>query len=102
MYSDIDKVQEGIGDKLAQFLQAFATFLAGFAIAFSQDWRLTLFILGFTPFLAIAASVISVLTARFTSREQKEYAGAGAVAEEVLSSVRTVFSFGGEKAEIAR
>lgn len=93
---------EGIGDKMAQFLQAVATFLAGFAIAFSQDWRLTLFILGFTPFLVVAAAIISVITAKFTSREQKEYASAGAVAEEVLSSIRTVVAFSGEKKEIER
>ncbi len=35
----------------------------------------------------------------FASREQKEYASAGAVAEEVLSSIRTVVAFGGEYKE---
>ncbi len=87
---------------MAQFLQGLATFVAGFVIAFSQDWRLTLFILAFTPFLVIAASIISVLTAKFTTREQKEYASAGAVAEEVLSSIRTVVAFGSEKTEMKR
>lgn len=100
--SDVDKILEGIGTKLAQFLEALATFVIGFVIAFTQDWRLTLFILAFTPFLAIAGGIISVLTAKFTSKEQKEYAGAGAVAEEVLSSIRTVVAFGGEKKEIER
>ena len=38
----------------------------------------------------------------FTAREQKQYAGAGAVAEEVLSSIRTVFAFAGEEKEVAR
>lgn len=37
------------------------------------------------------------MTAKFTSLEQKQYAAAGAVAEEVLASIRTVFAFGGEK-----
>ena len=40
--------------------------------------------------------------ASFTSLEQKQYAGAGAVAEEVLSSIRTVFAFSGEEKEIER
>ena len=31
--------------------------------------------------------------------EQKHYASAGAVAEEVLSSIRTVVAFGGQKKE---
>ena len=37
-----------------------------------------------------------------TSQEQKGYASAGAVAEEVLSSIRTVVAFGGEKKECER
>uniref|UniRef100_UPI001EAF5F0E ATP-dependent translocase ABCB1-like n=1 Tax=Oncorhynchus gorbuscha TaxID=8017 RepID=UPI001EAF5F0E len=43
----------------------------------------------------------SVLTS-FTSLEQSAYAKAGAVAEEVISSVRTVFAFGGQQKEITR
>ena len=42
------------------------------------------------------------VTAMFTSKEQKAYAGAGAVAEEVLSSIRTVLAFSGEKKEVER
>ena len=42
------------------------------------------------------------LIASFASQEQKEYASAGAVAEEVLSSIRTVISFGGESREAER
>ena len=35
-------------------------------------------------------------------REQNAYASAGSVAEEVLSSIRTVLAFGGEDKEIER
>ena len=35
-------------------------------------------------------------------REQTAYASAGGVAEEVLSSIRTVVAFGGEAKEIER
>ena len=44
---------------------------------------------------------LQVLTS-FTSKEQTAYAKAGAVAEEVLSAVRTVFAFSGQKREIER
>lgn len=40
--------------------------------------------------------------ASFTVREQNAYAAAGGVAEEVLSSVRTVVAFGGETIEADR
>lgn len=37
-----------------------------------------------------------------TGRELKAYARAGAVADEVLSSIRTVAAFGGEEKEAER
>ena len=37
-----------------------------------------------------------------TANAQKQYASAGAVAEEVLSSIRTVVAFGGEQKEVDR
>lgn len=37
-----------------------------------------------------------------TGLELKAYAKAGAVADEVLSSVRTVAAFGGERKEVER
>lgn len=40
--------------------------------------------------------------ARLTGRELKAYAKAGAVADEVLSSIRTVAAFGGEQKEADR
>lgn len=42
------------------------------------------------------------MLASFTSKEQTAYAKAGAVAEEVLSAIRTVFAFSGQNKEIER
>ena len=42
------------------------------------------------------------LITQFTSKEQSAYARAGAVAEEVLSSIRTVIAFGGQQKETQR
>ena len=38
----------------------------------------------------------------FAAKEQNIYAKAGSIAEEVLSSIRTVIAFGGEEKEIER
>lgn len=38
----------------------------------------------------------------FSSKEQNAYAKAGAVAEEVLATVRTVFAFNGQNKAIKR
>lgn len=40
--------------------------------------------------------------AKFTELELKAYAKAGSVADEVISSIRTVAAFGGENKEVER
>jgi ABC-type multidrug transport system fused ATPase/permease subunit len=102
LVDDLIKVQDGIGDKLSIFFQLVATFFTAFILGFAIEWRLTLLMLGCTPFLAVSAFFFTKLLSIFTSKEQKEYAVAGAVAEEVLSSVKTVKAFGGEEKELMR
>lgn len=51
--------------------------------------------------LTVISSDVQVVT-RFISKEQSAYARAGAIAEEVLSSIRTVMAFGGEQKEVQR
>ncbi|XP_029307520.1 ATP-dependent translocase ABCB1 [Cottoperca gobio] len=99
---DIYKIEEGIGDKASRIIQALTTFLTSFIIGFVKGWKLTLVILAVSPALAISAGVFSKVLASFTSKEQTAYAKAGAVAEEVLSAIRTVFAFNGQDREINR
>ena len=52
--------------------------------------------------IPLTACKYTQLLSVFFSREQKQYAKAGAVAEEVLGSIRTVVAFGGERKEYHR
>uniref|UniRef100_A0A665UJT8 ATP-binding cassette, sub-family B (MDR/TAP), member 4 n=1 Tax=Echeneis naucrates TaxID=173247 RepID=A0A665UJT8_ECHNA len=99
---DVYKIQEGIGDKAGMLIQAFTTFISSFIIGFIKGWKLTLVILAVSPALGISAALFSKVLASFTTKEQTAYAKAGAVAEEVLSSIRTVFAFSGQDREINR
>ncbi|XP_038125251.1 ATP-binding cassette, sub-family B (MDR/TAP), member 4 [Cyprinodon tularosa] len=99
---DVYKIQEGIGDKVGMLIQSFSSFIAAFVIGFTKGWKLTLVILAVSPALGISAALFSKLLTNFTTKEQSAYAKAGAVAEEVLSAIRTVFAFSGQKKEIER
>jgi len=57
--SDVQKIHDGIGDKVALLLQWLATFVGGFVIGFVRDWRLTLLLMVFAPFLALGGFVMS-------------------------------------------
>ncbi|XP_048749989.2 ATP-dependent translocase ABCB1-like isoform X1 [Ostrea edulis] len=99
---DIGKIKDGLGDKFSFTLQYTAQFLSGFAIGFWKSWKMTLVMMSITPILAVSAGVFSVFIRNYTKREQESYAGAGSVAEEVLSCIRTVISFNGQRQEQIR
>ncbi|XP_017679387.1 PREDICTED: ATP-binding cassette sub-family B member 5 isoform X2 [Lepidothrix coronata] len=94
---DINTIHEGIGDKISIFLQFFSTFLAGIIIGFIYGWKLTLVILAVSPLLAASAGIWSTLLASLTAKELSAYAKAGAVAEEILTAIRTVVAFNGQQ-----
>ncbi|KAM4026721.1 ATP-dependent translocase ABCB1 isoform 2-T2 [Anomaloglossus baeobatrachus] len=99
---DVQKINEGIGDKIAMLLQSLTTFLTGFIIGFVKGWKLTLVILAISPVMGLSAAIWAKILSAFTNKELTAYAKAGAVAEEVLSAIRTVIAFGGQDKEIKR
>ncbi|NWX98206.1 ABCBB protein, partial [Nothoprocta ornata] len=99
---DINKINEAIADQVAVFIQRFTTFVSGFLLGFVSGWKLTLVIIAVSPLIGVGAALYGLAVAKLTGRELKAYAKAGAVADEVLSSIRTVAAFGGEKKEVER
>ncbi|CAF4707093.1 unnamed protein product, partial [Rotaria sp. Silwood2] len=88
--------------KLGSALQFIASFIAGLILGFIKGWKLTLVILSVSPMIVVSAAIVTRITATMTSQELKSYAKAGAIAEEVLSSIRTVFSYNGAAYESKR
>ncbi|XP_060634550.2 bile salt export pump [Anolis sagrei] len=99
---DVNKINDAIADQVAIFIQRFTTFVGGFLLGFVRGWKLTLVIIAVSPLLGIGAAFMGLTVAKMTGRELKAYAKAGAVADEVLSSIRTVAAFGGERKEVER
>ncbi|CAG0888376.1 unnamed protein product [Darwinula stevensoni] len=99
---DLERVREGIGDKMSRCIESVSAFASGLVVGFIVSWRLSLVILSLTPLLALTSGWIGKLVATSAVREQQKYGIAGSIAEEVLSCIRTVISFGGEEKEITR
>ncbi|ETN84651.1 ABC transporter transmembrane region [Necator americanus] len=91
LFDNLERVKEGTGDKLGLMIQFVAQFFGGFIVAFTYDWKLTLIMMSLAPFMIICGAFIAKLMATAATREAKKYAVAGGIAEEVLSSMRTVF-----------
>ncbi|XP_018431832.1 PREDICTED: ATP-binding cassette sub-family B member 5 isoform X1 [Nanorana parkeri] len=97
---DINTIHEGLADKMCIFVQFLSTFLSGIIIGFLHGWKLTLVILSVSPLLGVSAAIWTKLIASFTSKELHAYAKAGAVAEEILTTIRTVIAFNGQQKAI--
>ncbi|XP_056323764.1 bile salt export pump [Danio aesculapii] len=102
MSDDINKINDAIADQVGIFIQRFTTFVCGFLMGFARGWKLTLVIISVSPLIGLGAGLMALFVAKLTGMELQAYAKAGAVADEVLSSVRTVAAFGGEKKEVER
>ena len=64
--SDVTKIQNGIGDKVAMVIQSVTMFLTGFIIGFAYSWKLTLVILSLTPALVVTGAITGKV--RFVNR----------------------------------
>ncbi|KAK6746818.1 hypothetical protein RB195_000213 [Necator americanus] len=102
LFDNLERVKEGTGDKLGLMIQFVAQFFGGFIVAFTYDWKLTLIMMSLAPFMIICGAFIAKLMATAATREAKKYAVAGGIAEEVLSSMRTVIAFNGQPYECER
>ncbi|XP_072329676.1 bile salt export pump-like isoform X1 [Scyliorhinus torazame] len=102
MSDDINKINDAIADQVGIFIQRFTTFVSGFLLGFVSGWKLTLVIIAVSPMIGLGAALMALSVSKLTGLGLKAYAKAGAVADEVLSSIRTVAAFSGEKKEVER
>ncbi|XP_067631071.1 multidrug resistance protein homolog 49 isoform X2 [Eurosta solidaginis] len=99
---DLEKIKEGIGEKVAIFAFLIMTFIWGVFFSFIYGWLLTLVVCTCCPFIILATAMVAKIQGTFTEKELKAYSNAGSVAEEVFSGIRTVFAFSGERKETER
>ena len=93
-------------------------FVVGIIVAFVYSWKLTLVcrytvrashsccnrqvIIAMFPLLITAGAAFNKLLVQGNTKSQKLYAGAGAIADEALTLIRTVISFGTQQRETER
>ncbi|CAO3565927.1 unnamed protein product [Mortierella alpina] len=99
--SDTQLIFDGLADKVGLCLSNFTTFIAGFVIGFVKGWKLSLVLMAAVPLIGVTAAFMAKYTVESASEGQGSYSKAGAVAEQAISSIRTVVAFGGQKRETA-
>ncbi|XP_060651912.1 multidrug resistance protein homolog 65 [Drosophila nasuta] len=102
MTDDIEKIRDGISEKVGHFVYLIVGFIITVGISFGYGWKLTLAVSCYIPLVIVVNYYVAKIQGTLTAREQESYAGAGNLVEEILSAIRTVVSFGGEKQEVER
>ncbi|KAF9113289.1 Multidrug resistance protein 1 [Mortierella sp. AM989] len=98
--ADTQLIFDGLADKVGLCLSSFATFVAGFVIAFTHGWRMSLVLLTSVPLMAVAGGLMAKYATSTTVDGQDSYAKAGGLAEQAIGSIRTVVAFDGQKREL--
>ncbi|CAB3399755.1 unnamed protein product [Caenorhabditis bovis] len=102
MSSGIEKIKDGIGDKVGVIVSGVATFVSGVSLGFYMCWQLTLLILVTVPPQLISMYLSANYLSRATKHEMSAYNSAGGMANEVISGIRTVMAFNAQPFEINR
>ncbi|KAJ2504012.1 hypothetical protein IWW47_002726, partial [Coemansia sp. RSA 2052] len=100
--NDVNLVQDGLGEKFGFVFMNVVAFVVSFIIALVKGWKLTLICMCVLPCIAAAGGYLGVAISKLVTQAQDKTAASGAIADEVLSGIRTVMAFNGQAREIAR
>ncbi|KAJ4960390.1 hypothetical protein NE237_020300 [Protea cynaroides] len=90
-------IQEVISEKVPNFLMNTAMFSASYMVSFLLMWRLALLAFPFVVFLVIPGMIYGRTLMGLARKIKTEYIKADTIAEQAISSIRTVYSFVGER-----
>ncbi|KAK9271758.1 hypothetical protein L1049_002121 [Liquidambar formosana] len=94
-------IQDVLSEKVPNFLMNAATFIGAYIAAFLMLWRLAIVGFPFVVLLVIPGLMYGRTLMGLARKIREEYNKAGTVAEQAISSIRTVYSFVGENKTIA-
>lgn len=94
-------VGQGIAEKLSFVVQSLATFFAAFIVALVAQWKLSLITMSIIPLIFLVTGSCVAIDVPQEARIVRIYSEASNLAQEALSSIRTIHAFGALK-KIAR
>ncbi|XP_062223848.1 putative multidrug resistance protein [Phragmites australis] len=95
-------VQDVLSEKVPNFVMNCSMFLGSYAVGFALLWRLTLVALPSVLLLIIPGFMYGRILIGLARRIREQYTRPGAIAEQAVSSVRTVYSFVAERSTMAQ
>ena len=97
---EVDQIQAGIGQKTGQIIYSMAMSLSGIVVGFYKGWSLALAMLGIAPIMLAGMTIFAMVQQKNALTTMRAYGQSAGYAEQALSAVRIVVSFGQEALEI--
>ncbi|KAI6700623.1 hypothetical protein NL676_014947 [Syzygium grande] len=94
--SDSLVIQDVLSEKVPNFLVNVSLFVGSYIAAFIMLWRLAIVGFPFIVFLIIPGMIYGRTLIVIARKIREEYSKAGMIAEQAVSSIRTVYAFVGE------
>ncbi|KAL2787893.1 P-loop containing nucleoside triphosphate hydrolase protein, partial [Aspergillus keveii] len=99
---DCQTIQEGISEKVGFMITGLATLISAYVIGFVRYWKLTLVASSILIIILATSMVGTRFIIKNTQKSMMNYSIAAGLAEETLSSIRTVKALGAERTFAAR
>ncbi|GMR44616.1 hypothetical protein PMAYCL1PPCAC_14811, partial [Pristionchus mayeri] len=94
--SHIDRMKEGLGEKVGEFVRCLSTFITCCTISFIIDWQTALILFWSGP-VYLLTSLIPKLSANAAKQSLRISEEAAGISEESILNVKTVVSCNGQK-----
>uniref|UniRef100_A0A0E0G319 MDR-like ABC transporter n=1 Tax=Oryza nivara TaxID=4536 RepID=A0A0E0G319_ORYNI len=102
MSNDTTVVQDVLSEKIPNFVMNAALFAGSYGVGLALMWKLVLPALPSVLLLIIPGFIYGGVVIGLARRSREQYTHAGAIAEQAISSVRTVYSFVAERTTMAQ
>ncbi|CAL9014517.1 unnamed protein product [Prunus brigantina] len=100
--NDIQIIQDVLSEKVPDFVSKVSTFVAGYTVAFFMVWELAMLGLPFSLLLIVPGWICGRTLTELAKKRREECIKAGTIAEQAISSIRTVYAFVGENNTIQK
>ncbi|CAL9079476.1 unnamed protein product [Musa textilis] len=100
--SDVALIQEVMGEKVAHFVHHIFTFICGYMVGFLEAWKVALVVFSVTPVMMFCGIAYKAIYGGLAAAEEASYRRAGDVAQQAITSIRTVLSFVMEDEMVAK
>lgn len=97
-----NRINQGIAEKLTSAVQGFSLFFSSFIIAIAVQWKLALIAMSILPVLLGTIAGIIGIDVKIEARIMRFYSTGAALAQDAISSIRTIHAFGAQDKIVAK